>query len=418
MFTKTRMAFLTIGILLTLLLSACEGGQVQDGTPAPDGTPVIENGEGIPPTGNDETATPEIDLTPTVEGPAIVDTPAAETTPTSAMTTGEDTYRDYGQVPVTSGQRAPQTRAAQIMPETGRSEIVLLSNWMDLVVIDSAGNRIGTVHDYVLNTCEAHIIYVAIQLDGEGETGRNVVLMPYEVVTLGGGILDVDERVIVVAISADEFRNAPFISVDDDITDVTWETETRDYWSGYVTMSDLSTECMAVLTGQGNRNQNNNANTNDNENSNLNDNDNENANLNDNDNDNNNQSARAGDRTAVVKIDYASNILQARIQDGNGQAIGVVEDVTLFPESGLLRFLIVDMNADGQQGYVLIPFGAVNIELQEAADDTVLVLLVERQILMNAPTFEQLPDTTQDNWDSDSFEFWSQHVPMTREDMP
>jgi hypothetical protein len=64
----------------------------------------------------------------------------------------------------------------------------------------------------------------------------NLVLMPYEVVTLGGGILDVDEQVMVVAISADEFRNAPAISVDADITDVTWETEARDYWSGYVTI--------------------------------------------------------------------------------------------------------------------------------------------------------------------------------------
>jgi sporulation protein YlmC with PRC-barrel domain len=407
------MAFLTIGILFTLLLSACDGGQVQDGTPAPDGTPIFENGEGIPPTGDDETATPEIELTPTSEGTAVVDTPAAETTPTSGTTTGDGTYRDYGQVPVTSGQRAPQSQAAQIMPETARSEIVLLSNWMDLVVIDSAGNRIGTVHDYVLNTCEAHIIYVAIQLDGEGETGRNVVLMPYEVVTLGGGILDVDERVIVVAISAEEFRNAPTISVDADITDVTWETETRDYWSEYVTISDLSTECMAVLTGSlpG-------ANINDNENGNLNDNDNVNENSNLNDNDNNNQSAQTGDRTTVVKIDYASNILQARIQDGNGQAIGVVEDVTLFPESGLLRFLVVNMNADGQQGYVLIPFGAVNIESQDAAGNTVLVLLVERQILMSAPTFDQLPDTTQDNWDGESFEYWSEFVPLTREDMP
>jgi sporulation protein YlmC with PRC-barrel domain len=408
MFTKTRMAFLTIVVLFTLLLSACEGGQVQDGTPAPDETPIVENGEGIPATGEDETATPEVEFTPAIEEPVVVDTPVAETTPTSDTTTGEGTYRDYGQVPVTSGQMAPQTQAAQIMPETGRSDMVLLSNWMDLIVIDSAGNRIGTVHDYVLNTCEAHIIYLAIRLDGDGETSGNVVLMPYEVVTLGGGILDVDERVIVVAISADEFQNAPTISVDADITDVSWETDARDYWSGYVTISDLSTECMAVLTGQGNNNQNNNANANDNDN----------GNLNDNDNDNNNQSAQAGDRTTVVKIDYASNILQARVQDGNGQAIGVVEDVTLFPESGLLRFLVVNMNAEGQQGYVLIPFGAINIESQDAAGNTVLVLLVERQILMSAPTFEQLPDTTQDTWDVDSFEYWSQFVPMTREDMP
>jgi sporulation protein YlmC with PRC-barrel domain len=408
MFTKTRMAFLTIVILFTLLLSACEGGQVQDGTPAPNETPIVEGGEGIPETGEDETVTPEIELTPTSDGTTVVDTPAAETTLTSDTMTGEGTYRDYGQVPVTFGQMAPQSRAAQIMPETARSEMTLLSNWMDLVVIDSAGNRIGTVHDYVLNTCEAHIIYVAIQLDGEDDTLDNLVLMPYEVVTLGGGILDADERVMVVAISSDEFRNAPAISVDADITDVTWETEALDYWSGYVTISDLSTECMAVLTGQSNNNQNNNANANDNENSNL----------NDNDNDNTNQSVQAGDRTTVVKIDYASNILQARVQDGNGQAIGVVEDVHLFPESGLLRFLVVNMNAEGQQGYVLIPFGAINIESQDIAGDTVLVLLVERQILMNAPTFDQLPDTTQDNWDGESFEYWSEFVPMTSEDMP
>jgi sporulation protein YlmC with PRC-barrel domain len=399
MFTKSRMALLTILIVFAFALSACDvDGEIQDGTPAPE-TPVAENGEGIPATGEEEIATPEMD-TPTPEDEVVVEvTPEVEATPEVdvAPTDEEGIERYYGQVPVTSGQQAPMSRAAEIMPVEARAEMMRLSNWMDFEVIDTAGNRIGTVHDYVLNMCEAHIIYVAIQTDN-----NDLVLMPYEVVTLGSGILDVEERAIVVSIAADEILGGPTIEVDADITDVAWETETRRFWGNYLTLSNLTTECLAAPTTAAQGQQ-------------------DDAQDNDQDADQNDEQAgQAVDRIAVVRIDYASNMLEARIQDGNGQPIGVIEDVMLYPETGLLRYLVVNFDEDVQQGrgYVLIPFGAVNIETQEIGEQTVLVLLVERQILMTAPAYDQIPDTTQETWDAEAFEYWSQHVAMTQEDMP
>ena len=245
----------------------------------------------------------------------------------------------------------------QFVSPTARSEMMQISTWMDFEVTDTAGTWIGSVHDYVLNTCEAHIIYVAIQT-GNGE----LILMPYEVVTLGGGYLDPEDRVIAVPIAAGEFENAPTVAADLDITIVTWETETRDFWSNYLNLSNLTPACLI------------------------------------------------GDN--VVIIDYASNILGASIQDGNGQPIGTIEDVTLYPETGLLRFVVISLD---EGGYRLAPMGAINIESQGAESETAFVMLVEREILMSSPAYDSIPDTTQDNWEGEPLEYWSSHVPMTRE---
>jgi sporulation protein YlmC with PRC-barrel domain len=359
MLNKTKMAFLTVFLLFALVLTACEPeGEPQDLTPAPQDTPVAENGEGVPVTGEEEvpTVTPEgeteVDVTPEAELTPVAEEPEVDTAPQ------DDTkYRDYGRVPVTSGEGLPMS-TTQFATATARSEMMQISNWMDFEITDTAGTWIGSVHDYVLNTCEAHIIYVAIQTSDSGD----LILMPYEVVTLGGGYLDPEARVIAVPIAASEIENAPAIAADMDITDVTWEAESRDFWSNYLNLSNLSTECLAT--------------------------------------------------TDTVLIDYASNILGARIQDGNGQPLGAIEEVTLYPETGLLRFVVISLD---EGGYRLAPMGAINIESQEAGGETVFVLLVERQVLMSSPAYDRIPDTTQDNWESQPFEYWSQHVPMTRE---
>jgi sporulation protein YlmC with PRC-barrel domain len=368
MFTHKKTIFLTIVLLFALVLSACEAeGEQQDLTPAPGDNPAAENGEGIPVTGEeDEMSTPtaegeleatepmEEEMTPTVEEPVVDSTPQEE-----------GIEADYSPPPVSAGERLPITRSARIMPETARPEFMHLSNWMELEVVDTAGVRIGSVDDYVLNTCEAHIIYVAIQTEANG-----VALMPYEVVTLGGGILDADHQVIAVPVSADEFQDAPTIDANTGITDVTWETETRNFWSNYLNLSNLTTECTSASDG-------------------------------------------------TVLIDYASNILEARIQDGNGEPIGNIEEVILFPETGLLRYMVINIEDDSQnQGYRLAPLGAVNIESQEAEGETVLVLLVERQELMESPAYDNIPETNQENWDAEAFDYWSQYVPMTQEALP
>jgi sporulation protein YlmC with PRC-barrel domain len=377
MIKKFRIGVWTIVLLMALMASACEpNGQAQDGTPAVQETPTTENGDGVPVTGDEGGTQPEMD-TPTPEADVEEEaTPEPEMTPTPEEPEEADTetvkdadYRDYGQVPVTSGQRAPMTRSAQMLPDTARGDLMLLSTWLDFEVVDTAGNHIGSVHDYVLNTCEAHIIYVAIQAnDGE------LVLMPYEVVTLGGGIIDYEARVIAVSIAADEIQNAPTIRDDADITDVTWEADSRTFWENYMNLSNLTTACHAPTP----------------------------------------------DGSRLVLIDYASNLLQARFQDGNGQPIGVVEEIIVFPETGLLRYFVINLEEETQQGqrYVLVPLGALNIRSQDAAGETVLVLLVERQVLMSAPVFDQVPDTTQQNWEGQSLQYWSQHVPMTRDQLP
>jgi hypothetical protein len=107
-----------------------------------------------------------------------------------------------------------------------------------------------------------------------------------------------------------------------------------------------------------------------------------------------------------------------QLQDGNGNLIGQVEEVLVEPESGWLPFMAIRPNEDLQagSGLILVPFGALNIAANEDGATQNLVLLVEPGIFENAPTVDRLPSPG--GWEGNAFQYWSQHVPMTREELP
>lgn len=367
-------------LVLALFLAACGPADDQEfpaepgldgsmGDPAPGEIPGISEDpatEAVEPP-MDET----IGATATVPGPVETDT--VPTTPFPADETPAPTQPGTG-----TGDAA--LRGAQVIPETGREDATMLSKLLGYQIVVPNGTTIGSVDDYILNLCEAHIVYVVLEAAPsiELEDG-NLVVFPYEMVTLQEGVIDVDQRVITVNVDAEQFADGPSVGERLDLTTTEWEDDIRNHWSEVGRLSNLSTVCpVPASTG-----------------------------------------TEGAGRQEITRIAYAMEVMDMRLLDGNGNLIGEVEEVLVEPESGWLPYMAIRPNENLQTdgGLVLVPFGALNLDTSGggATQDQNLVLLVEPEVLENAPTVDSLPA---DGMDGSTFDYWSQHVPMTREELP
>jgi sporulation protein YlmC with PRC-barrel domain len=366
-------------LVVALILTACgptdEGEIPPDapgfGDPMGDPAPGEIPGVGATPTAQldtEEPADPAMEATPTaapVETETLPATPPpAEETPVTTPQTGE------------TGEGA--LRGAQVVPDTGREQATLLSELLGYQLTDQNGNNLGSVDDFILNICEAHIVYVVLDADPSLnlETG-NLAVFPYETITLEGGVIDVEQRAITVNVDSEQFTSAPSTNERFDLITTDWEADIRSHWSEVGRLSNLSTECRVPAAG-----------------------------------------SEGSARQTITRIEYATEVLDMQLQDGNGNLIGQVEEVLVEPESGWLPFMAIRPNEDLQagSGLILVPFGALNIAANEDGATQNLVLLVEPGIFENAPTVDRLPSPG--GWEGNAFQYWSQHVPMTREELP
>jgi sporulation protein YlmC with PRC-barrel domain len=366
-------------LVVALILTACgptDEGEIPSDAPGfsdpmSDPTPGEIPGVGVTPTAQldtEEPADPAMEATPTaapVETETLPTTsPPAEETPATTPQTGE------------TGEGT--LRGAQVVPDTGREQATLLSELLGYQLVDQNGNNLGSVDDFILNLCEAHIVYVVLDADPSLnlETG-NLAVFPYETVTLENGVIDVDQRVITVNLASEQFASAPSTTERFDLATTDWEADIRSHWSEVGRLSNLSTECRVPAAG-------------------------------------NEDSATQ----TVTRIGYATEVLDMQLQDGNGNLIGQVEEVLVEPESGWLPYMAIRPNENLEAGtsLILVPFGALNITSHEDGATQNLVLLVEPDILENAPTVDSLPASN--GWEGNAFQYWSQHVPMTREELP
>ena len=115
----------------------------------------------------------------------------------------------------------------------------------------------------------------------------------------------------------------------------------------------------------------------------------------------------------MYRLALASRVLTADLQEGNGRVLGAVQDIAIVPETGRTHYLVVETTetVQGTGRQVALPPGAVNVSYESGREQPVLVLLVDTNLLQDAPEFDQENTWTDDGW----FNFWSPHVPLTRE---
>jgi hypothetical protein len=306
-----------IGLLLAGLLAACEPGDAGDGTPA---------GATVDPTAGQAS-----------EAPA----------------TGEP----EGEVPTVAG-RPPQTTAAAIQPPERRDELTRLSTWLDFKVVGLQESAVGTVTDYVVNTCETYVIYMLVEPDGALDVpSENQLVIPFEAVTINSGYLDAEAKAIGLHLAPSQVQAAPAFPEPLPLLPATWEAGVRSYWQEVVRVGKLNSECGA---------------------------------------------------NAVQKIAYANQLLGAELKDGNQNLLGTVTEAVIEPESGKLGFYVVEL-ADNQ-GLTLVPIGKTNIPAAalEPGSTIELVLLAENQQLLNAPRIESLEQATSAGAQNSARQHWGQ----------
>jgi sporulation protein YlmC with PRC-barrel domain len=266
-------------------------------------------------------------------------------------------------VPTSSGW-PPQTNAAEIRPPEMREESTLLSNLLGFQVVDINGAPLGIAADYVINTCETFIIYISMQPDQRIQDQAGMLLMlPFEMVTINSGVLDAAAKTIGLYLPPEPFQTAPLVPDTVKLTPTDWEPGLREYWDPFVRLGVLTTECMVP-------------------------------------------DPASGELVPVYKTAYAGELLGAKLKDGLENELGTVVEAVLEPESGKLRFYVVELVEN--QGLTLVPLSATNIpkEVLDSGAEISLVLLSENEKLFNAPRFDTLEEATSDAAKGAAFEYW------------
>lgn len=324
--------------LLILAALACRAvqGAPEDSTRFPTATQ--------PSATREEAVTTEVQALPTIP---VSETPTAEVNPTfeTSPTPAETTLVMPTMEAPPPGNKPPQSQSAEIRPAERRAELSRISAMVGFQVFDREGARLGTVSDFVINTCETYIIYFIIDLDS-GER----LAAPYEALTVNSGVLDAQAQAYQLSIAAKQLEEAPVFSEDQELVPTDWEEGVRAFWSQIIRLSNLTTGCRV--------------------------------------------SAPGGGTTEIHKVAYSSELIGAGLHDGLQNPLGTVEEIILSPESGKLSFFVTRLL---DNTLVLVPLRVVNIPRESLGPGTEisLVLLTENERLLNAPRIGSLEEALQ-----------------------
>ena len=245
-----------------------------------------------------------------------------------------------------------------------RADLTILSNLIGYRILDINDADLGIAADYVVNTCETYIIYISMDPEEAilDQTSMRMML-PFEMVTINSGVLDAEAKAIGMYLPPEPFQTAPLVTDTLKLTPTDWEPGVREYWDPFVRLGVLTTECMVP-------------------------------------------DPASGELVPVYKTAYASQLLGAKLKDALENELGTVLEAILEPESGKLRYYVVELIEN--QGLTLVPIGKTNIpkEVLDTGAEISLVLLSENEKLFNAPRFESVEEATRGSAISEAFEYW------------
>jgi sporulation protein YlmC with PRC-barrel domain len=341
----------SIFFILVLSMLACNLGEHLPNRPA--ATAVLETAAA----GQDSLPTPM-----TSPSATVTLQPQASVTPLPVETPPGEVA-----APAPAG-KPPQSQAAEIRPPERRDELTRLSALTGFQVVDRDGALLGTVSDAVVNTCETYLIYLLLDpAEGLSSAPGNRLIIPYEAVTINSGALDAQSRSVVLQLTSGQLSGAPAFPESLELIPPDWETEVRSYFSQWVRISNLTTECRVAAPGND----------------------------------------PAGGNVVVHKIAYLTGLIGAGLFDGLQNLLGTVEEAIFSPESGKLSFFVTRL-LDGS-GWVLVPLRVVNIPKSalEPGGELSLVLLTENDLLLNAPKLATIEEAVRDEVQGKAFQHWN-----------
>ena len=328
-----RAHYLTILLSLIIVMTACQSTQEVSEQPGEPGSVATANGE--------------------------MDIPTEETSQTEPAAPAETQALEEGNADPVRRDKPTQSQAAEIRPQEMRTELTHLSNLIGYQVLDENGDTLGVASDYIVNTCETYIIYILMEpaADLNITTGSRIVI-PFEAVTINSGVLDAQNKTILLRLVPQQFSDAPTFPAGQQLTPTDWEGTGRAFWSEVVRIGKLATSCN-VPGGP------------------------------------------------VYKVAYATQLLGVKLYDGQNNLLGEVQDAILEPESGKLSFYIVKP-AKGD-GLVLVDLRATNIPKEALLPDGVLslVLLTDSLLFWDAARISGIEDADDYALQGKMRQYWS-----------
>lgn len=364
--------------------------------------------------GGEETSTsvPNTNVPPTEEP-----TSTSEPTATAADTAGTPDLTTTPNVPVT-GEESPNR----------------LTNLMDYDVWNQNGEQIGEVDDMVLDFDNSNIAYVIVGTGGFLEIGEKEVLVPWDMMQ----VQTAAENAFLFTGDQEFFKNAPDWDVSSLLPEMgqpaeDWDADVRNFWAtgvapdasgagdtaaGTETPAGTATEAVAVATATLAM-----------------------------------DNPGVGQGRAMQGVMLASELLGSTIRvytsagpgvsegtaapdatamplatatgsgtgtdtatataDGTGTGLGpapadtmdlTVEDAIVDPDTGEIRYLVVDGDFPDGDRLIPVPFSLLRWD----ATNQGFSLGVTTAGLQNAPVFAdgQYPDFTTDDWDNELASFW------------
>lgn len=243
-----------------------------------------------------------------------------------------------------SGDKPPQSQAAEIQPKEMRTKLTHLTNLIGYQVLDGNGDKLGVASDYIVNTCETYIIYILMEPEASlNVASGNRVVIPFEAVTINSGVLDAQNKAIQLRLTPEQFKGAPAFPADQQLSPTDWEGAVRAFWSEAVRIGMLGTSCN-VPGGP------------------------------------------------VYKVAYATQLLGVELYDGQDNLLGAVQEAILEPESGKLGFYIVKPGKG--DGLVMVHLRAINIREEALLPDGTLKLLMlaDPQVFWDAPRITSIDE--------------------------
>lgn len=125
------------------------------------------------------------------------------------------------------------------VPATG-GEVEALTEMLRYRVVDNNGNELGRVRDYIVNTCEAHVLYIVMS----SSSANGSVLIPYEAVSLNKNRpQNAPADALVVNFDASLLASVPAVDLKTtDLTAPDWDAAVMAFWKQNIPIS-LTSAC-------------------------------------------------------------------------------------------------------------------------------------------------------------------------------
>lgn len=284
---------------------------------------------------------------------------------TAAMpVTGEDTS-----VPNSTQPEGPSDATATAEHDLVAAYPNLLSELGAYALENENGENLGSVEGFVLDRADGDLVYVAASVGGVLGISQQVMLLPYTGLKIAG--LDAFQRTepgpttepaaqddlfrgvfVISGLSADDLATAPGFTAGELPAAASrpgWDGAAQAYWSGRADLPEIGA---------------------------------------------------APDGPNPVYLEQA---LDLNARSANGQTVGEIADLVIDPAAGRLTHLLLvpDAGLALDRGVFVLPFAAVEWQVGEDGEHWIVLDAAQ---LADAPVLEaveDLPDTTQDNWDAE-----------------